>query len=68
MDGFGVSCIYERSRWKGNISVTLIGNLNVIDGSHFSLMKDVAIICNGGYFNGEVDLKSLKKMPKSVKT
>lgn len=66
MDGFEVMPMREAAE-KGDIFVTLTGNLNVIGGSHFPLMKDGAIVCNGGHFNDEIDLKALKKISKSVK-
>jgi adenosylhomocysteinase len=66
MDGFEVMTMREAAE-KGDIFVTLTGNLNVIDGSHFPLMKDGAIVCNSGHFNNEIDLKALKKISKFVK-
>jgi adenosylhomocysteinase len=66
MGGFEVMPMREAAK-KGDIFVTLTGNLNVIDGSHFPLMKDGAIVCNSGHFNNEIDLKALKKISKSVK-
>ncbi|MDR3256230.1 MAG: adenosylhomocysteinase [Endomicrobium sp.] len=66
MDGFEVMPMKEAAK-KGNIFVTLTGNLNVIYGNCFPLMKNGAIICNSGHFNNEIDLKTLKKISKSVK-
>jgi adenosylhomocysteinase len=66
MDGFEVMPMREAAK-KGDVFVTLTGNLNVIDGSHFPLMKDGAIVCNSGHFNNEIDLKALKKISKFVK-
>jgi adenosylhomocysteinase len=66
MDGFEVMPMREAAE-KGDIFVTLTGNLNVIDSSHFPLMKDGAIICNSGHFKNEIDLKALKKISKSIK-
>jgi adenosylhomocysteinase len=66
MDGFEVMPMRKAAE-KGDIFVTLTGNLNIIDGSHFLLMKDGAIVCNSGHFNNEIDLKALKKISKSVK-
>jgi adenosylhomocysteinase len=66
MDGFEVMPMKEAAK-KGDIFVTLTGDLNVIDKHHFSLMKNGAIVCNSGHFNDEINLKALKQMSKSVK-
>jgi adenosylhomocysteinase len=57
----------EKSCKKGNVFVTLIGDLNVISANRFSLIKDGATVRNSGYFNNEIDLTALKKMSKSAK-
>ncbi|MCL2485711.1 MAG: adenosylhomocysteinase [Endomicrobia bacterium] len=66
MDGYEVMPMKEAAK-KGDIFVTLTGNLNVIDKQHFPLMKNGAIVCNSGHFNDEINLKALKQMSKSVK-
>jgi adenosylhomocysteinase len=66
MDGFEVMPMKDAAR-KGDIFVTLTGDLNVINGCHFPLMKDGAIVCNSGHFNNEIDLTTLKKLSKSIK-
>jgi adenosylhomocysteinase len=66
MDGFEVMPMKEAAK-KGDIFITLTGSLNVIDGAHFSLMKDGAIVCNSGHFNSEINLKTLSNMSESVK-
>jgi adenosylhomocysteinase len=38
------------------------GDISVIRGEHFAVMKDEAIVCNSGHFNVELDLEELKKM------
>ncbi|MCL2388817.1 MAG: adenosylhomocysteinase [Elusimicrobia bacterium] len=67
MDGFEVMTMKEASP-KGDFFVTLTGNLNVVDESHFKLMKSGAIVCNSGHFNNEINLNAIKKLSKSVKT
>ncbi|MCL2334593.1 MAG: adenosylhomocysteinase [Endomicrobia bacterium] len=67
MDGYEVMPMKEAVK-KGDIFVTLTGNLNVIDKQHFTAMKSGAIVCNSGHFNDEINLKTLKQMSKSVKT
>ena len=46
----------------GDIFVTVTGNRHVIDGEHFSRMKDGAIVCNSGHFDLELNLVALREM------
>jgi adenosylhomocysteinase len=66
MDGFEVMPMKEAAK-KGDIFVTLTGDLNVVDKAHFVLMKDGAIVCNSGHFNDEINIMALKEMSKSSK-
>lgn len=59
MDGFRVMPITDASP-LGDIFVTVTGNRHVIDGPHFSLMKDGAIVCNSGHFDLELNLDALR--------
>ncbi len=61
MDGYQVMPIAEAAR-IGDFFCTLTGDIHVIRGEHFKLMKDGAIVCNSGHFNVEIDLESLGKM------
>ena len=61
MDGYSVMPIEEASR-KGDIFVTLTGDISVIRKEHFLSMKDSAIVCNSGHFNVELDLDDLVKI------
>jgi len=61
MDGFRVMPMVEASP-IGDIFVTSTGDINVIDGHHFEMMKDGAIVCNSGHFNGELNLPALAEM------
>ena len=63
MDGFRVMEMSEAAR-IGDIFVTVTGDLNVIDRSHFELMKDGAIVANSGHFNVEINIPVLEKMSK----
>jgi adenosylhomocysteinase len=70
MDGFRVMPISEASS-IGDIFVTVTGNRHVIDGEHFSRMKDGAIVCNSGHFDLELNLVALREMsgdPATVRT
>ncbi len=66
MDGFEVMSLKEAAA-KGDIFVTVTGNLNVIRAEHFQKMKDGAIVANSGHFNAEIDIPSLKKISAKVK-
>ena len=61
MDGFRVMPI-EAAASIGDIFVTVTGNRHVIDGEHFSKMKDGAIVCNSGHFDLELNLVALREM------
>src|ERR1700682_3526518 len=61
MDGFRVMPIAKAAP-LGDIFVTVTGNRHVIDGEHFALMKDGAIVCNSGHFDLELNLVALAEM------
>jgi len=65
MDGFQVMTMRQAAK-IGDLFCTLTGNINVIVAEYFKLMKDGAMVCNSGHFDVEIDIKSLKKMSKSV--
>jgi adenosylhomocysteinase len=41
---------------EADIIITATGNLNIVKGEHFKLMKDKAIIANIGHFDNEIDV------------
>jgi adenosylhomocysteinase len=61
MDGFRVMPMQEAAA-VGDIFVTVTGDLNVIDRSHFAAMKDGAIVANSGHFNVEINIPALEEM------
>jgi adenosylhomocysteinase len=61
MDGFRVMPMNEAAK-IGDIFVTLTGDINVVDRSHFEVMKDGAIVANSGHFNVEINLPALQEM------
>jgi adenosylhomocysteinase len=61
MDGFRVLPMAEASS-IGDLFITVTGNRHVIDGAHFSRMKDGAIVCNSGHFDLELNLSALRDM------
>jgi adenosylhomocysteinase len=64
MDGFQVQPMIKAAA-KGDIFVTLTGDINVIDARHFKKMKDGAIVANSGHFDVEINKKALKKISVS---
>ncbi len=67
MDGFRVSTMADAAPY-GDIFVTATGNLHVLRGEHFRLMKDGAIVANTGHFNVEIDVDGLESMKQSKRT
>src|SRR6266496_1141692 len=65
MDGFRVMPIASAAP-LGDIFVTVTGNRHVIDGQHFSAMKDGAIVCNSGHFDLELNLVALREKSESA--
>ena len=67
MDGFQVVPMDIAVR-LGDIFVTVTGNTSVLRREHFLQMKDRAIVANSGHFDVEIDIKSLKKISKKIRT
>lgn len=63
MDGFRVMPMQEAAP-LGDIFCTLTGDVNVLDRSHFEVMKDGAILANSGHFNVEINIEALEDMAK----
>jgi adenosylhomocysteinase len=61
MDGFQVMPMLDAAK-IGDIFCTVTGDLNVIDGHDFEVMKDGAIVANSGHFNVEINIPALEKM------
>src|SRR4029078_8031063 len=66
MDGFRVMKM-EDAAPKGDIFVTVTGDINVLDRKHFESMKDGAILANSGHFNSEINLKALDHMATALR-
>ncbi|HEX77275.1 MAG TPA: adenosylhomocysteinase [Dehalococcoidia bacterium] len=64
MEGYEVMPLLEAAT-VGDIFITLTGNINVINGAHFQVMKDGAILANSGHFNVEIDIPALEAMAAS---
>lgn len=61
MEGYRVVTM-EDAATVGDIFVTATGNWHVITMDHMNVMKDQAIVCNIGHFDGEIDIESLRKL------
>ncbi len=66
MDGFRVMPMAEAAK-IGDIFCTVTGDLNVLDGHHFAVMKDGAIVANSGHFNVEINIPALEEMSSRKK-
>jgi len=64
MDGYQVMPLMEAAK-VGAIFITTTGNKNVIDKTHFQLMKDGAILANSGHFNVEINIPALESLTHS---
>jgi adenosylhomocysteinase len=65
MDGFEVMEM-SKAASRGDLFVTVTGDIHVIRREHFAKMKDGAYICNSGHFDVEIDIPALKKMARKV--
>ena len=63
MDGYEVMPMPDAAA-IGDVFCTVTGDLNVIDGRHFEIMKDGAIVANSGHFNVEINIPALEKMSR----
>ncbi|MEJ2227325.1 MAG: adenosylhomocysteinase [Alphaproteobacteria bacterium] len=59
MDGFEVVTL-EDVISKADVFVTATGNLDVITADHMRAMKDMAIVCNIGHFDNEIEVAGLR--------
>ncbi|MDZ7586705.1 MAG: adenosylhomocysteinase [Patescibacteria group bacterium] len=69
MDGFKVMTMFEAAK-VGDVFVTVTGDKNVIDVTHFRQMKNGVILANSGHFDCEINIAGLKKLcpkPRSMR-
>ncbi|MTI00284.1 adenosylhomocysteinase [Roseibium sp. RKSG952] len=59
MDGYEVKTL-DQALPEGDIYVTATGNKDIITLDHMRGMKDMAIVCNIGHFDNEIQVASLK--------
>lgn len=65
MDGFNVMPMKEAAK-IGDLFCTLTGDINVIRGEHFKLMKHGAMVANSGHFDVEININDLKKLAVKI--
>jgi adenosylhomocysteinase len=67
MDGFEVVTL-EDDIHRADIIVTCTGNLHVVTLDHMRKLKNMAIVCNIGHFDNEIDVAGLRNFKwKNVK-
>ncbi len=67
MDGFEVVTMEEAAP-RVDIVVTATGNKDVLTVDHMRALKDMAIVCNIGHFDNEIQVSGLRNMKwKNVK-
>ncbi len=66
MDGYEVMPL-SRAAAKGDLFITVTGDIRVISRAIFQRMKDGAIVANSGHFNVEIDLDALKRISRRVR-
>ncbi len=58
MEGFEVVTMEEATK-RADIFVTATGNADVITADHMKAMKNMAIVCNIGHFDSEIQIAAL---------
>ena len=66
MDGFRVMPMAEAAR-RGDVFITVTGNVNVIRKEHMEVMKDNAIMANAGHFDVEISKGDLNSLAVSTR-
>jgi adenosylhomocysteinase len=61
MEGFEVVTMEEATK-RADIFVTATGNMDVITLDHMRAMKNMAIVCNIGHFDSEIQISALANM------
>ena len=66
MDGYEVKRL-ESVAATADIVITTTGNKDIVQGHHFEMLKDKAIVCNIGHFDNEIDMAWLNENYGSTK-
>ena len=60
MDGYMVMPMAKAAP-RGDLFITVTGDINVIRLEHVKKMKDGVVVCNSGHFNAEIELAAIHK-------
>lgn len=60
MEGYKVVNMDDAAVY-GDIFITATGNVHVINQEHLKKMKNLAVVCNIGHFDSEIDIASLRQ-------
>jgi len=66
MDGYEVMPLMKAAL-KGDLFITVTGDIRVIGAPIFERMRDGAIVANSGHFDVEIDLVALKRLSRRVR-
>ena len=61
MDGYRVMTVREAVK-HADILITATGNIDIVSGADFEVMKDGCIMANSGHFNVEINREDLDQM------
>ncbi len=61
MDGYEVQTMDDAAK-TADVFVTATGNKDVITADHMRSMKDMAIVCNIGHFDNEIQVDAVRNM------
>src|SRR5207244_4423549 len=64
MDGYLVMPMREAAP-IADVIITVTGDVNVVDGETFDLMKDGVVVANSGHFNDEINIAALASRAQS---
>jgi adenosylhomocysteinase len=67
LEGYDVMPMDRAAAW-GDVFITATGMKDVIEGRHFDVMRDGAIICNTGHYDCEIRIPDLEARAKSRRT
>ncbi|SIQ16968.1 adenosylhomocysteinase [Paenibacillus sp. RU4T] len=67
MDGFQVMPMIEAAK-RGDMFITVTGNKAVINGEHYPVMKNGAILANAGHFDVEFSKPDLAALASEIRT
>ncbi len=62
MEGYEVTTVEDAVK-ESDIFITATGNRDIITVEHMGQMKDMAIVCNIGHFDNEIQVEKLENLP-----